>query len=192
MDFPRQLIRTDQVPTTLSFNDLLPPDSQVLLYPEFTIDQARSLRDWLGLRSENSKWVAIVIDQSSIEAEQSMLKIIEESEIGILLVVPAGMLLLPTISSRFVEIDWPGAGAGKKEYVEEWRQSTLADRLDFITNWKKTGTLAGARVLVRQLVESSNNHKEKKAGMQALDYLQTGTVPSAMVLEWLAISTAPN
>ncbi|KND49897.1 MAG: DNA polymerase III delta prime subunit [Parcubacteria bacterium C7867-002] len=112
------------------------PDFFDAFYETFTIDDSRQLREMHGVRpvhSSGKKIFIISMDGITIEAQNALLKLLEEpAEYAyFFLIIPSGHLLLPTVKSRMIPIET----ASEKETTgegEKFLKLSVAKRLDMI------------------------------------------------------------
>jgi hypothetical protein len=91
--------------TMLGFSAAATPDVIVRLYDKFGIDDSRELVQMASLRSVGEKSLFVLgISQITTEAQQAMLKLLEEPRQGLTFVIlmPHGVIL-PTLRSRMQE-----------------------------------------------------------------------------------------
>jgi hypothetical protein len=154
---------------------------------EISIDAARSLTRQLSLKavSEHSgpiKRVAIIedADYMSTEAQNAILKLLEEPPAGSLIILTADSesALLPTVVSRAQKINiMPVSLEDSKTFFNNHPTKEIESA------WRLSGGSAG---LMRALLEQSGSHSLKVAVEQAKDVLKMNTYERAVYLQNLS------
>ncbi len=178
----------------------------------FTIDNARSLREWQQLSSSDEKKVYVVCtDFITREAENALLKTLEEPVIGthIFLAVPKPDTLLPTLLSRVRVVSLAldnSESAFDDSAVKKFLSMNVADRLDFVSHLAEKGDDDDAAAQVREKAVSFLDALEKYLSGKLLEtgsgelrvklelilkqkrFLFTSGASVKMILETIALS----
>jgi hypothetical protein len=187
------------------------PDVLFQVYESFTMDNSGEIKDWHSRRGigENKKICIIATNFINREAEQTLLKIIEEpsESTHFFIIVPDSSVLLETIISRvhvvktkqLVDIDL-------QKLVSSFISSTPKDRIDKIAviikenkDEENSGKLRSFATQFVNEIESvfyqkfkkDRNNKQIKFILDELqksrDYLSTSGASVKMILEHLAL-----
>ena len=112
------------------------PDLYVRRYGAFSIDDARELTSRATLKGvEGRRVFVLVVDSMSVEAQNALLKTLEEPPGGALFVFvhPAPETLLPTVRSRVQILEVPGARPALQALdIEAFLKAKPAVRLDLL------------------------------------------------------------
>ena len=97
-----------------------------------SVEQLRSIQDQLILSVDKPRVVVIRADKFPLITQNAMLKMLEDGyeKTIIIVVVPAGQRLLPTINSRVSVVNL-GLRIERKE-VDNWITLNLSDRIDYL------------------------------------------------------------
>lgn len=116
------------------------PDIFWQIYDSLTIEDSHLIKEWHSKKKiiDSKKICILGAKFINREAEQSLLKILEEPAIDthFFLIVPNSSLLLGTIKSRahLIKIE---RDEKKKEIVEKFLKMSISERLDFISKLVK-------------------------------------------------------
>jgi len=171
-------------------------------YEKFGIEESRGLIDLAGLKNYKASVFLLAISSITSEAQQALLKLLEEPQEGttFVLIVPHGVLL-PTIKSRMLE--YPDKIAAEPHLTGQARkflQVSGKERSDFITKLLKDdeGVKERARDFVNALeaeVYKKSQARSDLALRQGLediakvrDYLRDRSPSLKMLLEHLAVA----
>ena len=168
----------------------------------FTIDEARTLKDWQSRRpaAGERKFFVLALNSATSEAQNSLLKVLEEPAAGthFFLIAPSADIFLPTVRSRLFIFKFAGEKVvDETKAAEKFLISNIGERLAFaksfadeITDGKKTKTDAIKFLDTLELVLREKNLVEAAVFeqlFQAKIFLR-GRAPSAkMLLENLAL-----
>src|SRR3989344_8222393 len=168
----------------------------------FTIDEARMLKNWQSKRpaSGERKFFVLALNGATHEAQNSLLKVLEEPTVGthFFLIAPTADLFLPTVRSRLFIIKFTGETLiDETTEAKEFLKKNIGERLVFaksfadeITDGKKTKTDAIKFLNALELVLRDKNLAEATVFeqlFQAKIFLR-GRAPSVkMILENLAL-----
>ncbi|KKT75412.1 MAG: hypothetical protein UW71_C0003G0006 [Parcubacteria group bacterium GW2011_GWB1_44_7] len=118
----------------------------------FTIDEARMLKNWQSKRpaSGERKFFVLALNGATHEAQNSLLKVLEEPTAGthFFLIAPTADLFLPTVRSRLFIVKFNDESKkSETPLVEKFLKSKIGERLTFaklfadeIADGKKTKT----------------------------------------------------
>ncbi len=169
-------------------------------YERFGVDEAREFIALLSLK--NFAAATFLIGASSItsEAQQALLKLLEEPQEGttIVLLLPHGSLL-PTVLSRMLAFPESLEATGTSSLsAKNFLKMTGKDRSDFITKLLKDDDGVKDRVrdfvnaIERELVGGLQKSEKSRQGLEDIamvrDYLSDRAPSMKMLLEHLALA----
>jgi len=169
-------------------------------FERFGIDEARALVTLAALKNFTQATFLIATPQITTEAQQALLKLLEEPQVGstFVLIVPHGVLL-PTLRSRMLEYPKLQTSSTKNQTVIKFLSSSPKERSDFIAKLLKDedGVKERARDFVNALEAHcvKLNFTQRQEGRQALedialvrDYLRDRSPSLKMLLEHLSVA----
>ncbi len=117
--------------------------SQSISLPQFGINDVRALISSAYRRpvGENLEQTLVVATEFiTEEAQQALLKIVEEPPLStsFIFVLPQGYTLLPTLLSRFEQVDIQQSATGSSAVFEAFLHASIADRFSLIEAALKT------------------------------------------------------
>ncbi len=162
--------------TRFGFEGAGTAEVQVELWEKFGIDESRALVTQTSLRSATGRALFVLgIVSITSEAQQALLKLFEEPQVGVVFVVlvPHGSLL-PTLRSRFLEYPGKIAKSHADTAAAEFLSWPYAKRSAWVTAFVKKED--GAREQVRAFVDD----------LEAVLYAEHQRLPTAPVRAGLA------
>jgi DNA polymerase III delta prime subunit len=159
------------------------PDVFSRIYPSFSIDDARTLREKASLRSIGGKGRIFIIAAPTIasDAQNALLKTFEEPPAGarFFLIVPSPETLLPTLRSRMQILTWDpdsqvGARFQSSVEAKKFLTSTPETRLEMLKPFLEKGDddkrdLAGTISFLTELESVlASKSKENETGLRAV------------------------
>ena len=169
------------------------PDVIQITTETFGIDESRRLSEWASLKPLLSDRKVSLIEATSItiEAQNALLKVLEEPPIGtyFFFFIPSQNNLIPTLLSRSRIIN-STVNTDKNKEAKEFIKMSLSERLKFIKEISKNDDKEPIRVIIRQLenILDQEQSATKKRVLLAKKYSASRGSSPKMLLEWLAIS----
>ncbi len=186
------------------------PDFFHHIYESFTIADAQTIKEWHSTRGLTEQKRVCIIGAKFInrEAEQSLLKIIEEpqADTHFFLVVPRAAMLADTIQSRTHLIKVGGIGDSPSKKSEAFIKSTPRERIELVADLikeNKDNETSGelryqATALINEIERTlykkfKSNIKDEKIRFilreleNSRDYLSTPGASVKMILEHIAL-----
>ena len=195
-----QLLRVldiDNIKPLEFYGDVSDAEVETLKFLSVGIDEVRRITQVASLRPEEAKFRLLVVVTPSVtfEAQQALLKILEEppQTTKFLFVVPSGLIMLPTLASRFQVIDYIINDTEKESFVAFF-SFTYGDRLAEITKRMTKKDLVWAMEIRRGLVQYLNQEATILPVVKLLtlnmimEKLGTRGASNKMLLEELALS----
>ncbi len=139
------------------------PDYSELHFETFSIDDSRELGERQRRMSfEGKKIFVVAFDFITQEAQNALLKVLEEPTLGthIFLVVPSADLFLPTVISRLVVINERRNGASSAE-AKAFLKMMPGERLAFAKEIVEEKNKQSAMALLNGLEAEFHGHIEK-------------------------------
>ncbi len=146
----------------LFIDNLNHPDLWIRNYTTFTIEDSRDLKKFNQTKASlNNKIALISANSITIEAQQSLLKVLEEPYPGVMifLVLPNINLLLPTIISRVEILEIENESIVKNKEALHFLSLSISERLLLLEEWRKkdvaenrmwaTGLLNGIEMYIK-------------------------------------------
>ncbi len=131
------------------------PDFWQRSFETMGIDEARELATMQQNRSLSGgrKLFLVSADSLTIEAQNSLLKVLEEPTKGthFFFVMPTSERLLPTLASRLQLVRMDGEGVGSKHKMGDFLRGTPADRAEFLKDILESKDKADALAFVGEL-----------------------------------------
>ncbi|HEY4484073.1 MAG TPA: hypothetical protein VI752_02790 [Candidatus Paceibacterota bacterium] len=146
----------------LFIDNLNHPDLWIRNYTTFTIEDSRDLKKFNQTKASlNNKIALISANSITAEAQQSLLKVLEEPYPGVMifLVLPNINLLLPTIMSRVEILEIENKSMVKNKEALHFLSLSISERLLLLEEWRKkdvaenrlwaTGLLNGIEMYIK-------------------------------------------
>jgi len=146
----------------LFIDNLNHPDLWIRNYTTFTIEDSRDLKKFNQTKASlNNKIALISANSITTEAQQSLLKVLEEPYPGVMifLVLPNINLLLPTIMSRVEILEIENKSMVKNKEALHFLSLSISERLLLLEEWRKkdvaenrlwaTGLLNGIEMYIK-------------------------------------------
>lgn len=146
----------------LFIDNLNHPDLWIRNYTTFTIEDSRDLKKFNQTKASlNNKIALISANSITTEAQQSLLKVLEEPYPGVMifLVLPNINLLLPTIISRVEILEIENKSIVKNKEALHFLSLSISERLLLLEEWRKkdvaenrlwaTGLLNGIEMYIK-------------------------------------------
>lgn len=160
--------------------------------PKFGIDDVRALQTqvYQSATGKDGRTFVIKTKSLTVEAQNALLKLFEEPPAGVrfYLVVPAGVNLLATLSSR---LQFASAEIINNNELKEWLALPIGDRLAMVAQMTKEKN----REWIDRIVMQSQQYAIKEDGLSAKkstvlvgSYINSSGASSKMLLEELALS----
>ncbi len=176
-------------------------DFMNLKFETFLIDDARSLREWLGtMPISSTKKIAILYgDKITEEAQNALLKSFEEVKSGtqVFLVMKSSSRLLPTLMSRMFFVDSGIEDETIKE-GQKFLNMSIAKRLDFVAKKIKESKEKDTKEEILDMLSgiekalSKSDKKEDKENaffvLKMKDSILDTGAPMKTILESIAIT----
>lgn len=187
------------------------PDILFLQFDSLTITDAGQIKDWHSIKGISDKKRICIVSAKFInrEAEQSLLKIIEEPHEGthFFLIVPTASLLLDTILSRTHVVKMPeSVDSEQSKFAQKFIASSVPSRLTLVSQmldeYKDNETSGGVRFYATNLINHievdvfkhfHSGAKDEKTIFilgelqKARGYLSTPGASVKMILEHIAL-----
>lgn len=146
----------------LFIDNLNHPDLWIRNYTTFAIEDSRDLKKFNQTKASlNNKIALISANSITAEAQQSLLKVLEEPYPGVMifLVLPNINLLLPTIISRVEILEIENKSIVKNKEALHFLSLSISERLLLLEEWRKkdaaenrlwaTGLLNGIEMYIK-------------------------------------------
>lgn len=146
----------------LFIDNLNHPDLWIRNYTTFSIEDSRDLKKFNQTKASlNNKIALISANSITAEAQQSLLKVLEEPYPGVMifLVLPNINLLLPTIISRVEILEIENKSIVKNKEALHFLSLSISERLLLLEEWRKkdvaenrlwaTGLLNGIEMYIK-------------------------------------------
>ncbi|MDQ5889980.1 MAG: polymerase subunit delta [Patescibacteria group bacterium] len=146
----------------LFIDNLNHPDLWIRNYTTFTIEDSRDLKKFNQTKASLDNKIALISANSiTTEAQQSLLKVLEEPYPGVMifLVLPNINLLLPTIISRVEILEIEDKSIVKNKEALHFLSLSISERLILLEEWRKkdvaenrlwaTGLLNGIEMYIK-------------------------------------------
>lgn len=161
------------------------PDYMLLEYENFSIDDARLLKEMhtgnvLGEKKDAKRIFIVTFSGATTEAQNSLLKMFEEpsDSAKFFVIAPSVQIILPTLRSRF-EIIKIVAGKNQDDFikVEDYLKMSLAEKIKFSKSIsekisKETLAKSDAVSFVKEISDILREKNIKKSDKQTLEQLK--------------------
>ena len=149
-----------------------------------SVEQLRSIQDQLILSVDKPRVVVIRADKFPLITQNAMLKMLEDGyeKTIIIVVVPAGQRLLPTINSRVSVVNL-GLRIERKE-VDNWITLNLSDRIDYLQKLIDEGSFSD---FYYQIAMLTNDARELASHNQAFVGWQKGVITNKVITEYISM-----
>lgn len=173
------------------------PDFLLLENDSFGIDDVRELERWSLCKPFGGevKVSLLVLNSITFEAQNALLKILEEPPLGTYFFITLGSLgnILPTLLSRVRVLDFSRLASDAvldKDVAKDFLRSGLKQKLSLIKNLAKSENKSDMKNLIRDLERVAYDGKSKPDSMKNILIAKTlssvrGSSPK-MLLEWLS------
>ncbi len=151
------------------------PDALCFQYDSMGVDEARELSSLASLKPLGErKFVVVSFQQSTTEAQNALLKIIEDGvgHTTFLFATSTGTPLLPTLLSRCVVLKQLTADSLQLAAGKDFLKMGYAERMEYVEKLGKDGDRDAARTLVSSLLAAM------AAGTGAQNERSSGLLPS--------------
>lgn len=173
------------------------PDFLVLENKSFGIDEVRNLEKWVINKPFLSeiKVSLLIIDTITFEAQNALLKMLEEPPLGTYFFINLSSLgnILPTLLSRVRVLDLSSADQSvdlTAENAQKFFKAGLKQKFAIIKNLSKSEDKSELKDLIRDLEIVARNekadHGQLKNILVAKTLASTRGASPKMLLEWLA------
>lgn len=167
----------------------------------FGIDNSRYLieQSFIKPAEADKKLIVVIFSSITIEAEQALLKILEEPPLTtqFLFILPKGLSLLSTLNSRLQKIEFEAKGGRKLETLESFSKLSFKDRIGLIEKELKKEKSDWVKKIKNDLLLELENNSNKYSlkVLESLNFvignLNTRGAANKMLLEELALAL-PN
>jgi len=181
------------------------PDVIRIIKDEVVIDDARYISEFQSRKSldgnESKKVILVSCRSITTEAQNALLKVIEEPTAGtyFFVIVPAERILLPTLRSRFFSITRGSFAQGDDSSVDVFLSTTVDKRLKLIETIVKNKDRASAHIFLDSVLtrlykggveeNTNSNYNALMEIVQAKRYLASRGASVKLLLEHIAMIT---
>lgn len=180
------------------------PDFFSMEYPSFTIDESRKIKELHTLKpfTENGKRIFIIgIKSITHEAQNSLLKILEESNVGthFFILSHSAEYFLPTLRSRLFIIKNDEEIDDEEYKIDEFLKMPIGKKIEFVDKIAKdisdekndkSYAIGFLKALEKKVREKGieDNARVLKSIIKALDYITDRSPSIKQLLEFVALS----
>lgn len=165
------------------------PDVLVMTFTELSVDDARAISTYAFLKSlTNGKYFVITFDRAGTEAQNALLKVVEEApgDSHFFFCTQNLGAIIPTLRSRCV-VEAAEVGQTTDE-AKEFLALSYADRLAKVEKMVTAAQRSQDRTVLREFARALVVAHPARATLEALRYLeQQGSSPK-LVLSHLAVT----
>lgn len=168
-------------------------------YQIFTIDDSREIKSVHGIRpirEAGKKIFVLTIDGITIEAQNALLKLLEEPAeyAHFFIIIPSAHLLLPTIKSRLFFIDHFATSQNTdtelKKEAQKFIEMSATKRIEWIKSLKNAIGFIDA---LESIIYKDKGIKKGKVALETIStvrkYLHDRAPSVKMLLEYVALNT---
>lgn len=181
----------------LFIDNLNHPDLWIRNYTTFSIEDSRDLKKFNQTKASlNNKIALISANSITAEAQQSLLKVLEEPYPGVMifLVLPNINLLLPTIISRVEILEIENKSIVKNKEALHFLSLSISERLLLLEEWRKkdvaenrlwaTGLLNG----IEMYIKNNNINNGLLSILNIKKYISDQSFSSRLAFLYLALA----